>query len=139
MAGGALAAVLLAVGGAGLTGLVHLPFLPKGLHLGSAHPAPALVTVPAIVTNLAGADSSHFAQIAMTVQLADKQQAQAFAEHQPAVQNALIADIRNDSLAALSGTGGMALLRREVATSLDRVLGDEKAVQAVYFTQFIVQ
>ena len=138
VAAGALAAVVVGVAGAAAAGLLPVPFLPKGLWDGRRQPAPALVAVPAIVTNLAGVDAAHFAQITMTLQLSDGRQAKTFTEREAAVQNALIKDIRDDSVAALSGSGGMALLRGEVESSLDRVLG-QGAVRDVFFTQFIVQ
>lgn len=124
---------------ASATGRVRPPLPRLPLHWPAKPPEPVLVSVPAITTNLAGADAGHFAQVAITLELRDKSVAAVFDQRQAAVYDAVIADLRAESLDQLGGDSGMRALRRLVRSSLDRVLGGRDAVQAVFFTQFVVQ
>jgi len=102
------------------------------------HPRPVLVSVPAITTNLDGT-SDHFAQVAVTLELRDAAAAHLFSAREAAVLDAVIADLRGETFADLSGDAGMRLLGQRIAASLDPILGGRGAVEAVYFTQFVVQ
>ncbi len=118
---------------------VPLPLLPRR---GAAPPPRAVaaavtVPVPAITTNLEG-PGGHFAQVAVTLSV-DATLAKSLKARMPAVQDAVISDIRHSSVASLDAKGGMAGLGRAVSASVDGVLGDARAIQAVYFTQFVVQ
>ena len=134
--------VLVAIG-AGLAagqsvGVLHLPFIGHAVRR-TPPPAPVSVDVPTITTNLGDADGTHFAQVSLTVSLADARVAKEFNAKLPAIEDAVIADLRETSSAQLNAAGGMTGLRTAVAASLTHVLGSPNAVQAVYFTQFIVQ
>lgn len=134
--------VLLAVGAtvAVLTGAVSIPFL--GI---KAHPRPkpatppVTVSVPMITTNLSDPGGAHFAQVTMTLSLANAALAKSFNAKLAAVEDAVIADLRQSSSTQLAGAGGMTGLSKAVTASVDQVLGDQAAVRAVYFTQFVVQ
>ncbi len=134
-------ALLLVVVGGGVAALhFHLVRLPALLG-GQAHPhaVPTVdVGVPQITTNLNG-NASDFAQVTLTVGLAGPVVAKTFNTRLPAVENALIGDVRSLTLAQLNGASGMQRLRQTVATSLDGILGSPGAVRDVYFTQFVVQ
>ncbi len=136
------AAGVLAVGGvvAGLwlTGVVHLPGAAKRSVPASAAPAVS-VAIPMITTNLAGSGGQHFAQVALTVAVAGPKVAALCHVRLPQVQDAIIGDIRAQTLAQLDGSKGMVQLGRVVRGSLDTVLGAKGDVRAVYFTTFIVQ
>jgi flagellar basal body-associated protein FliL len=101
-------------------------------------PQPVMVDVPAITTNLADPGGGHFAQVAITVTLSGPAAANAFRQRLPAVEDAVIAQLRQRSSADLQAAGGMGALRRAIAASLDQILGPGQ-VQAVYFTQLVVQ
>ena len=136
--GAALVAVL-AFGGLGAWWLrVPLPLLPRRAAPVPHRAAPPVtVPVPAITTNLDG-PGGHFAQVAVTLSV-DAAVAKSLKARMPAVQDAVISDIRHSSLASLDARGGMAGLGRAVSASVDGVLGDAQAIRAVYFTQFVVQ
>jgi|GEM_PF-5845844 len=139
-----LAAVLVLLGAAAtaavLSGRLSIPFLGLRAH---PHvrpaPPPVEVAVPTITTNLSDHGGAHFAQVAMTVSLRDAAVAKAFNARLAAIENAVIADLRQRSSTQLAGSGGMAGLSSAIATSVDDVLGNQAAVRAVYFTQFVVQ
>jgi flagellar basal body-associated protein FliL len=138
---GLLAGVLVLVAAAAVVGAVVLAPHLRGLRLpriGGA-PKPVLVAVPAITTNLAGPAADHFAQVAFTLKLRDPALAKVFAQRQAAVLNAVIGDIRREPLSALGGAAGMHTLAQLISASLDGVLGQPRAVLAVFFTQFVVQ
>lgn len=134
-------AIAAAVAAGGVVSVrAHWLPLPAFLH-GKAKPrrVPTIeVGVPQITTNLDG-DAADFAQVSLTVGVAGPRLAQAFNAQMPAVENALIGDVRGMSLAQLNGPAGMARLRQEVTASLDQILGSSQAVRHVYFTQFVVQ
>ncbi len=138
----ALAALLVLVGGgvtaAVLTGHLHLPF--TGWHTPGHHAQVAVEeTVPAITTNLSDPGGGHFAEVAITVSLRDAALAKTFEHRLPAVENAIIADVRERSTTQLAGSQGMQSLGAAVSTSVDQLLGTATAVRSVYFTQFVVQ
>lgn len=117
---------------------VPLPLLPRRPGSAPHRAAPAVaVPVPAITTNLDG-PGGHFAQVAVTLSV-DAAVAKSLKARMAAVQDAVISDIRHSSLASLDAKGGMSGLGRAVSASVDRVLGDSRAIRAVYFTQFVVQ
>lgn len=121
-------------------GLVHLPGLPHAAAAARRPPQPAVaVTVPSITTNLGDAGGAHFAEVTLTVSLDGSAEAKRFNADLPAIQDAVISDLRQTTSAQLGGTAGMNGLRSALTTSLDSVLGSADAVRAVYFTQFIVQ
>jgi flagellar basal body-associated protein FliL len=138
---GLVLVVVVVVGGLGAAlhfGLLKLP----GLVGGKAHPHPlptVQVQVPQITTNLASTNSGDFAQLTMTVGVAGPTVAKTFATEMPAVENAVIGDIRALTLAQLNAQGGMQALQSAIQGSMDQVLGSKTAVREVYFTQFIVQ
>ncbi len=126
-----------------ILGLLHLPLLGHvvGTH---AHrppkpPAPVTVAIPTITTNLGGITGSHFAQVSVTVSVSDAQAAKEFDAKLPAIEDAVIADLRQSTAAQLDANGGMTALRDAVTASLVQVLGSRQDIRAVYFTQFIVQ
>lgn len=133
-----IAVVAVAAGGLA----VHMHWLPlPGFLSGKVkpHAQPTVdATVPQITTNLNG-NAQDFAQVTLTVGLAGPKVAKAFTAQLPAVENAVIGDVRGMSLAQLNGTAGMQKLRQEVTASLDTILGQSGAVRDVYFTQFVVQ
>ena len=136
-----LVVLLVLVGGGAAALHFHLVRLPAFLGGRAAPPRPlptVEVGVPQITTNLNG-NSSNFAQITLTVGLAGPGAAKTFNARMPAIENALIADVRSLSLTQLNGAAGMQRLRKSVATLLDGILGSPSAVRAVYFTQFVVQ
>lgn len=132
--GGVVLLVLAAAGAAVKSGVLPVPGLTT-----RHKPQPVMVSVAPITTNLSGADASDFAEVAFTLRLADKALAVRFTQAQPAVLNAVIADLRGESLAQLGGAPGMRRLGRLISLSLDRVLDQPQAVEAVFFTQFVVQ
>ena len=138
---GLVVGIVLLVAGAAVGGALVLPRDLPALHLPrlGGPPRPVLVSVPSITTNLAGVSASHFAQVAFTLKLSSPALARRFARRQAAVLNAVIADIRAESLASLGGSAGMSDLARVITSSLDGVLGQPRAVLAVFFTQFVVQ
>jgi len=133
--------VLVAVGAAVAVFLLHvpLPLLPHPRAKGQPAVHLVSVTVPAITTNLSGADAAHFAQVQLTLSLSGAKTAKTFAARTPAVQDACITAIRDRSAAQLNDVAGMTGLRTAIVTAVDGVLGDPTAVRAVYFTQFVVQ
>lgn len=134
----ALAVIGGGVAAAQATGRLHLVALEHRLH--HAKPAPAVsVDVPSITTNLGDAGGTHFAQVSLTISLRDAAAAKVFDAKLPAVEDAVIADLRQRSASDLDAAGGMSGLRASVTASLTQVLGLPGAVQAVYFTQFVVQ
>ena len=120
-------------------GVLRLPALRQVLHRQAPTPKPVSVDIPSITTNLGGGDGSHFAQVTLTVSLANAQAAKEFNAKLPAIEDAVIADIRQRSATELDANGGMSGLRQAVQASMTQLLGSGNAVQAVYFTQFIVQ
>ena len=136
------AAGLLVVGGVvaalWLTGVVHMPGAVKASGPAAAVPAVS-VAIPMLTTNLSGSSGQHFAQVALTVAVAGPQVAAACRAHLPQVQDAIIGDIRAQTLAQLNGSKGMVQLGQAIQGSLDAVLGAKGDVRAVYFTTFIVQ
>jgi len=138
-----LAVAAAAVFGAFRLGLVHLsaPRVdPAASHAARARPAepPVSVPIPSITTNLGDTGGTHFAQVTVTVSVAGPLMAKRVDSEMPAVENAVIADLRQMTSAELDASNGMTVLRGAITTSLDGVLGPG-AVRAVYFTQFIVQ
>ena len=136
---------LLVVGGALVgadrVGLLHVR-LPVRLHLPrrpAAVPPPVSVAIPSITTNLADPGGSHYAQVTVIVAIRGQAQAKRALADMPAVENAVIADLRATSSSQLQGAGGMQRLGQALTASLDGLLGSPQAIQAVYFTQFMVQ
>jgi flagellar basal body-associated protein FliL len=144
---GAIVLAAAALLGAARLGLVRLPLPPAIVGHGAAPRRPArqkpvpdvAVQVPAITTNLADAGGTHFAEVALTVEVAGPADAKAFGAKLPAIEDAVIADLRGSTAAELSGSAGLHRLAAEATASIDRVLGSPGAVRAVYFTQFVVQ
>ncbi len=139
-----LAAILvlgvIAAAAAVLSGRLSVPFLPHPVrpHVRPA-PQPVEVTVPTITTNLADAGGAHFAEVALTISLRDAAVAKTFSSRLAAVQDAVIADLRQRSSAQLAGAGGMQGLGNAITVSVDQVLRSQTAVRHVYFTEFVVQ
>ena len=121
-----------------LTGVLRMPGAAKAS--GPAASVPAVsVAIPLITTNLSGSGGTHFAQVGLTVAVAGPKVASVCHVRLPQVQDAIIGDIRAQTLTQLSGAQGMVRLGRLVRKSLDAVLGAKGDVRAVYFTTFIVQ
>ena len=138
---GLVLAVVVVVGGLAAAlhfGLLKLP----GSLAGKSHPHPlptVQVQVPQITTNLASTNSGDFAQLTLTVGVAGPTVAKTFPAQMPAVENAVIGDIRSLTLAQLDAQNVMQMLQSAIQGSMDQVLGSKTAVRDVYFTQFIVQ
>lgn len=129
--------VLLAVGVAlWFTGVLKLPVPPP--HWKAAAPKSVLVALPQMTSNLASGSGSHFVEVTMTVKLRNSTDAKALAKDNAATQNAVLAALRTETVQALDAPGGMAALQSKLGSAVDQAIAIPHAVEAVYFTQFLV-
>ena len=138
---GAVVLAAAALFGGNRLGLLHLPWVPGG-HAAPRVPAPPPrvgVQVPLITTNLADPGGQQFAEVALTVEVAGPNTAKAFDAQLPAIEDAVIAALRGSTAAQLAGSAGVHHLAATLTGAIDGVLGSPHAVDAVYFTQFVVQ
>ncbi len=112
---------------------------PSVVHLLHRPPKPVLVTLPSITSNIATQSGENFAEVTITVKLADKADAKLFAQDTDEVQSAVITELRGETMADLQGSAAVATLGKAVGQIVDRVLNQPDAVQGVYFTKFLVQ
>jgi flagellar FliL protein len=128
----ALVALLLLGGGAGGYWVMRSN---KAAAAAKPRVVPVAADVPEVITNLA---DGHYAQVALTVELAGPQAARRFARRHAAIEDAIIGTLRSRTSQQLDGGKGMQSLGDALAQAMDRTLGGQDVLH-VYFTRFVVQ
>ena len=109
---------------------------------------PAFVPLDNFTVNLADKEADRYAQIGVTLELADPSSAEAIKVFMPAIRNNILLVLSHKSAAELLDRDGKSRLAQEIRRETARGLGiavDDAApaaelpVAAVYFSTFIIQ
>ena len=96
------------------------------------------LTLERITTNLADPGMTRFIQVGLEVWVSDDRTQRYFQENLAEVRDRLIGVLRSKTSADLQGAEGMERLSSEMAAALKAVY-PEGSVQAVHFTEFLIQ
>ncbi|MGE0080594.1 MAG: flagellar basal body-associated protein FliL [Thiohalomonadaceae bacterium] len=113
---------------------------------GSENAGPAYLALEPFVVNLKDGPRVRFMQVKMQVMASDPKVQEAVTLHMPAVRDRLIMLFAHQDAAALRTLEGREVLRQEALAAVQAVVaevitttGEPAAVEAVYFTDFVIQ
>lgn len=104
----------------------------------SADGPPAFATLEPFTVNLSDTESDRFVQVAVVLEVSDKKLDDALKAQMPAIRNAILLLLSSKSSKELLTLEGKEKLAAEVAAATNRRL-DDGEVEAVHFSQFIIQ
>jgi flagellar FliL protein len=107
-----------------------------------AKAAKYLALDPALVVNLAGADSSRYLQVSIEVMTRNEAALGDLKLHMPAIRNNLLMLFGQQTADGLAGRDGREALRQLALTEVQKVMREETgndAIEALYFTSFVTQ
>ena len=110
------------------------------------HQLPVFLPLDVFTVNLADRDAERYAQVGVTLELADTKTSDLLKAYMPAVRNDVLMLIAHKKAAELQDRAGKLELAREIKRAALRPLddtddkdGDEMPVRAVHFSSFIIQ
>ena len=103
-----------------------------------AEGAPVFITLDPFTVNLADTDADRLAQIAVVLEADDKKADEALKAQMPAVRNAILLLLSSKTAREILTLEGKQKLAGEIAAAANGRL-DEGSIEAVNFSQFIVQ
>jgi len=111
------------------------------------HQLPVFLPLDVFTVNLADRDAERYAQVGVTLELADTKTSDLLKAYMPAVRNDVLMLIANKKAADLQDRDGKLALAREIKRaalkplddSEDNGVSDEQPVRAVHFSSFIIQ
>ena len=103
-----------------------------------AEGAPVFVTLEPFTVNLADTESDRLAQVAVVFETADKKVDEAIKAQMPAVRNAILLLLSSKTGRELLTLEGKEKLAAQIAETVNKRI-DDGAIEAVHFSQFIVQ
>lgn len=110
---------------------------------GSAGPSPNYVVLhPAFVVNVADGLSVKHMQVKAQLKLSSPDLAKHIEHHKPAIQHEMVMLLSGKSAAVMRTVQGKEALRAEALAALQKLLTEntgDPVVEAVYFTEFIIQ
>jgi flagellar protein FliL len=119
----------------------------KSSKKGDKHQLPVFLPLDVFTVNLADRDAERFAQVGVTLELADTKTSDLLKAYMPAVRNDVLMLIANKKAADLQDRAGKLELAREIKRAALKPLddgedsgdSDEPPVRAVHFSSFIIQ
>lgn len=105
-------------------------------------PANYISLDPAFVVNLEDEQSARFLQVQIEVMTRDKHAVEEVTRHLPRIRSALLLLLGQQKAAVLQTREGKEALQAQVLTEIQNILKaetGEPAVEAVYFTSFVIQ
>lgn len=119
----------------------------KSRKRGDKHQLPVFLPLDVFTVNLADRDAERFAQVGVTLELADTKTSDLLKAYMPAVRNDVLMLIANKKAADLQDRDGKLELAREIKRAALKPLddgedggdSDEPPVRAVHFSSFIIQ
>jgi flagellar FliL protein len=115
---------------------------------GDKHQLPVFLPMDLFTVNLADRDAERYAQVGVTLELADTKTSDLLKAYMPAVRNDVLMLIAHKKAADLQERSGKLDLAREIKRAALKPLedaddkggdGDEPPVRAVHFSSFIIQ
>ena len=103
-----------------------------------AEGAPVFVTLEPFTVNLADTEADRLAQVAVVFEAGDKKVDEAVKAQMPAVRNAILLLLSSKTGRELLTLEGKEKLAAQIAETVNKRL-DDGAIEAVHFSQFIVQ
>ena len=100
--------------------------------------APVFVTLEPFTVNLADTETDRLAQVAVVFEAGDKKIDEAIKAQMPAVRNAILLLLSSKTGRELLTLEGKEKLAAQIAETVNKRL-DDGAIEAVHFSQFIVQ
>lgn len=106
----------------------------------STDPKPVLkpVSLPSITVNLSDSSESKYLRIGMDVELSSEEAITNLLTQSARVRDAIILLLSSKTSDELVSAEGKVLLKNEVASRLNQILGEPKVVR-IYFTDFVIQ
>lgn len=96
------------------------------------------VALPTVMVNLADAAGDRYLKVGMEVEVSAADAVRDIQAQSARIRDAIIILLSSKSYAELSSSEGKMLLKNEVASRLNQILGTPRVVR-VYFTDFVVQ
>jgi len=97
-----------------------------------------LVKLPTVTVNLADTDPIRYLKIGMDVEVNTTAAVTALNSQIAKVRDAVIIILSGKTYSDLATTAGKLLIKNEISTRLNQILGAPRVVQ-IYFTEFVVQ
>jgi flagellar FliL protein len=97
---------------------------------------------PFVVNSESGAGGVHYLQVAIEVQTREPEAVELVKKHMPVIRNNLILLLSSQTHEAVSTREGKEKLRAEALAEIQKILqqeGGKPGVEAVYFTNFVMQ
>jgi flagellar FliL protein len=97
---------------------------------------------PAFVVNVTDGHRVRHMQVKAQLKLSSPDMASYIEQHKPAIQHEMVMLLSGKSAAELRTLQGKEKLRKDALTSLQKLMAEntgQKIVEAVYFTEFIIQ
>lgn len=107
-----------------------------------AKTAKYLALDPALVVNLAGADSGRYLQVSVEVMTRNEAALDDLKLHMPVIRNNLLMLFGQQTADGLAGRDGREALRQLALTEVQKVMREETGkdtIEALYFTSFVTQ
>ena len=101
-------------------------------------PAVHIAPLPTVTVNLADAAGDRYLKVGMEVEVSAADAVRDIQAQSARIRDAIIILLSSKSYAELSSSEGKMLLKNEVASRLNQILGTPRVVR-VYFTDFVVQ
>lgn len=96
------------------------------------------VALPTVMVNLSDAAGDRYLKVGMEVEVSAADAVRDIQAQSARIRDAIIILLSSKSYAELSSSEGKMLLKNEVASRLNQILGTPRVVR-VYFTDFVVQ
>lgn len=111
-----------------------------GKRSSSTDPKPLLkpVSLPSITVNLADPSGNKYLRIGMDVELSSEEAITNLLTQSARVRDAIILLLSSKTSDELVSAEGKVLLKNEVASRLNQILGEPRVVR-IYFTDFVIQ
>lgn len=110
---------------------------------GTSGPSPNYVVIhPAFVVNVSDGLSVKHMQVKTQLKLSKPELSKHIEHHKPAIQHEMVMLLSGQSASAMRTVQGKEALRAEALAALQKLLTEntgEPVVEAVYFTEFIIQ
>ena len=112
---------------------------PQDVQLEDIDPADSqVVTLPSFLVNLSDPLGRRYIKLTLDVEVASSDAAQVLESSSPKVRDAVILLLSSKSYADLASLENKILLKNELVTRLNQIIGSSKVVR-VYFTELVIQ